>query len=378
MEKGVPSSVFVNDGSFMERFKQLQQQKDEKDKAAALEESKPPKFVKGSSASKPAIAPNKIAMECKPSDSHKTTQISSGGKLAFSLKQKLKFVAPPLKLAADDEEEEDQAAGKFSDDRPLKRKKLAPPSPTDPIVKKLASFVAKMDGSLNMLHVHFLRAVLITNTINSGLLKRKKLFYRTRNRKVVLLSFSCLGHKVVLAFQLQSLQAAPVDQFCSNQTIERLLLLCPSSAPPAADPITMMEFYMKKAAEEEKMRLPKQPKDEMLPPPSLQDAPIKKGHSLKSSWLPAMMLPHERLALQRRQRFKLIMLGINSYQNRLERRCAHHPGEVTPDDDIYEQYKKRMTWFSGEGLGSSKNGISDPIMAGDVKMCSSSRRGDSR
>lgn len=44
----------------------------------------------------------------------------------------------------------------------------------------------------------------------------------------------------------------------------------PSSAPPGADPIAMMEFYMKKAAREEKMRQPKQSKDEMPPPPSLQ------------------------------------------------------------------------------------------------------------
>ncbi|PPS04474.1 hypothetical protein GOBAR_AA16195 [Gossypium barbadense] len=291
MEKGVPSSLFVNDGSFMERFKQLQQQKDVKDKAAALEESKPPKFVKGSSASKPAIAPNKIAMECKSSDSHKTTQISSGGKLAFSLKQKPKLVAPPLKLAADDDEEEDQAAGKFSDDKPLKRKKLAPPSPTDPIVKKvadkLASFVAKMDGSLNMLHVR--KTLERHPSSGTGISASKST------------SISC---RSVLQ---QSSYPTPASALYENNEEPRSSLTSvgkssPSSAPPAADPITMMEFYMKKAAEEEKMRLPKQPKDEMLPPPPLQ----------------------------------------------------------------------------GEGLGSSKNGISDPIMAGDVKMCSSSRRGDSR
>lgn len=42
------------------------------------------------------------------------------------------------------------------------------------------------------------------------------------------------------------------------------------SAPRAADPISMMEFYMKKAAQEEKMRRPRQSKDEMPPPASLQ------------------------------------------------------------------------------------------------------------
>ncbi|TYI69829.1 hypothetical protein E1A91_D08G182000v1 [Gossypium mustelinum] len=308
MEKGVPSSLFVNDGSFMERFKQLQQQKDVKDKAAALEESKPPKFVKGSSASKPAIAPNKIAMECKSSDSHKTTQISSGGKLAFSLKQKPKLVAPPLKLAADDEEEEDQAAGKFSDDRPLKRKKLAPPSPTDPIVKKvadkLASFVAKMDGS----------------SFSTSCSDYKYYEYRLAEEEKALLQNKELqsGGTGISASKSKSSSCRSVLQQSSYRTPASALYenneeprssvtsvgkSSPSSAPPAADPITMMEFYMKKAAEEEKMRLPKQPKDEMLPPPPLQGE------------------------------------GLGSSKNGISDPIM---AEVTPYDDIYEQYKKRM------------------------------------
>lgn len=43
-----------------------------------------------------------------------------------------------------------------------------------------------------------------------------------------------------------------------------------SSGPPGSDPIAMMEFYMKKAAHEERKRQPKQSKDEMPPPASLQ------------------------------------------------------------------------------------------------------------
>ena len=49
-----------------------------------------------------------------------------------------------------------------------------------------------------------------------------------------------------------------------------LLLVGESSAPVGADPIAMMEFYMKKAAWEERRRQPKQSKDEMPPPASLQ------------------------------------------------------------------------------------------------------------
>jgi len=37
-----------------------------------------------------------------------------------------------------------------------------------------------------------------------------------------------------------------------------------------ADSLALMEFYMKKAAREEKYRQPKQSKDEMPPPASLQ------------------------------------------------------------------------------------------------------------
>lgn len=48
-----------------------------------------------------------------------------------------------------------------------------------------------------------------------------------------------------------------------------------SSGPSGADPIAMMEFYMKKAAQEERKRQPKQSKDEMPPPPSLQGLYIK-------------------------------------------------------------------------------------------------------
>jgi len=43
-----------------------------------------------------------------------------------------------------------------------------------------------------------------------------------------------------------------------------------SSAPAGTDPIEMMEFYMKKAAQEERRRQPKLSKDEMPPPASLQ------------------------------------------------------------------------------------------------------------
>lgn len=48
------------------------------------------------------------------------------------------------------------------------------------------------------------------------------------------------------------------------------ILIGESSAPAGSDPIAMMEYYMKKAAQEEKLRPPKHSKDEMPPPASLQ------------------------------------------------------------------------------------------------------------
>ncbi|XP_022733325.1 SURP and G-patch domain-containing protein 1-like protein isoform X2 [Durio zibethinus] len=342
MEKGVPSSLFVNDGSFMEKFKQLQQQKDEKDKAVALEESRPPKIVKGSSAPKPAIALNKLAMEYKPNDARKTTQTPSGGKLAFSLKQKSKLVAPPVKLA-EDEDDEDQAAGKLSDDTSVKRQKLgqldaseqaskqvdvAPPSPSDPTVKKvadkLASFVAKNGRQFEN----------ITRQKNPGDTPFKFLFDE-----------SCSDYKYY-EYQLAEEEKALL-QNKESQTSQG-----PSSAPPGADPIAMMEFYMKKAAQEEKMRLPKQSKDEMPPPPSLQ-APVKKGHHMGD------YIPQEEL--------EKFMAACNDA-------AAHKAAKETAEkakiqsDNVGHKLLSKMGWKEGEGLGSSKNGISDPIMAGDVKM----------
>lgn len=42
-----------------------------------------------------------------------------------------------------------------------------------------------------------------------------------------------------------------------------------SVSSSASDPIAMMEYYMKKAAQEERIRQPKHSKDEMPPPDSL-------------------------------------------------------------------------------------------------------------
>ncbi|GMN54859.1 hypothetical protein TIFTF001_023982 [Ficus carica] len=179
MDKGVPPSLFVNDGSFMERFKKLQQEKDKDKKSSAQEGPRPIKIVSASLTPNPTA--KKSGVELKANDTRKTTHAVSTGKLAFSLKQKSKLAAPPVKLGADEDEDE-TGDGNVSGDVPTKRQKLgqpddheqasgqlgvaytlvpinlverdvherigiSPPSPSDPTVKKvadkLASFVAK-------------------------------------------------------------------------------------------------------------------------------------------------------------------------------------------------------------------------------------------
>ncbi|OMO69807.1 SWAP/Surp [Corchorus capsularis] len=392
MEKGVPSSLFVNDGSFMERFKQLQQQKDEKEKAAAaLEESKPPKIVKGSSAPKPAIALNKLTMEFKANDARKTSQASSGGKLAFSLKQKSKLVSPPVKLATD-EEEEDQDTGKLPDDIPVKRQKLgqaiaseqaskqvdvASPSASDPTVKKFA------DNLANFVAKHGRQIEHITRQKNPGDTPFKFLFdescsdykyyeYRLAEEEKALshnkesqtpqhgdasISASKSTSSSVRSLH-QSGYQMPASALYENNEEPRSSMASvgragPSSAPTGADPIAMMEYYMKKAAQEEKMRPPKQSKDEMPPPPSIQAASLKKGHHMGD------YIPPEELE-------KFLAACNDAAAQKAARETAEKA--KIQSDNVGHKLLSKMGWKEGEGLGSSKNGISDPIMAGDVKM----------
>ncbi|GMI74122.1 hypothetical protein like AT3G52120 [Hibiscus trionum] len=379
MEKGVPSSLFVNDGSFMERFKQLQQQKDEKDKAAALEESKPPIVVKGSSAPKPSIAFNKVSME------RKTAQTLSGGKLAFSLKQKSKLVAPPVKLDAD-EDEEDQDVGKLVDEKPIKKQKLgrsdasehaskqvdvAPSSPSDLTVKKvadkLASFVAKNGRQFEH----------ITRQKNPGDTPFKFLFdescsdykyyaHRLAEEEKALsenkeqqtpqsgISASKSTSSSIRAVPQQSSYQTPASALYDNEEPRSSVGRAgSSSAPPGSDPIAMMEFYMKKAAREEKMRMPKQSKDEMPPPPSLQATAAKKGHHMGD------YIPQEEL--------EKFMAACNDAAAQKSAKETAQKAKIQ-SDNVGHKLLSKMGWKEGDGLGSSRKGIADPIMAGDVKM----------
>lgn len=120
MDKATGRSLFVNDGSFMERFKQLQKEKEKK--SEVLDKSRSGSSTLVTSSPKTVIS--KSTVEFKANGSRKPNQATSSGKLAFSLKQKSKLVAPLVKFD-EDGDEDDKDAGNFSDDGPMKRQKLS-------------------------------------------------------------------------------------------------------------------------------------------------------------------------------------------------------------------------------------------------------------
>lgn len=377
MEKGKSSALFVNDGSFMERFKQLQE---ENGKGA----TKSPPAVSGVPI--PKHVTSKTGSVSKVNESRKPSTNASGGKLAFSLKQKSKLVVPPVKLDEDDEEERDDgySSGNGSTKRqrvvqsdasvqPTKRVDVVPPSPSDPTVKKvadkLASFVAKNGRQFE--HV--------TRQKNPGDTPFKFLFDE-----------SCADYKYYefrLGVEEKALSQSPeprtsrsgcVSPATPSTTVlqkshqQQLNYQIPASAlyeapetdptgrsgygestaPTSADPIAMMEFYMKKAAQEEKKRQPKQSKDEMPPPASLQGAD-KRGHHM-GDYIP--------------------LDELNKFMSTCNDVAAQKAAQEAADrakiqaDNIGHKLLSKMGWKEGEGLGSSRSGIADPISAGNVKI----------
>ncbi|KAJ4842523.1 hypothetical protein Tsubulata_003862 [Turnera subulata] len=396
MDKGTPPppTLFVNDGSFMERFKQLQQDKapeqENDNKSLPERDSNPKPVVSGSLVPKPSAG--KVTMRFK---SNKTPQPASGGKLAFSLKQKSKLVAPAVKLGEDEEDEDAGDAGNASSEASSKRQKLAqqdtneqtsrlsdgaPPSPSDPTVKKvadkLASFVAKNGRQFEN----------VTRQKNPGDTPFKFLFdetcpdfkyyeYRLAEEEKALsqsrdpqistgstsISASKSSSSSQRSYQQQSNYQIPATALY-EPTEEPMGLASSaetasagrageSSAAAGSDPIAMMEFYMKKAAQEERRRQPKQSKDEMPPPASLQ-GPMKKGHHMGD------YIPPEELE-------KFLATCNDAAAQKAAKEAAER--SKIQADNVGHKLLSKMGWREGEGLGSSRSGIADPIMAGNVK-----------
>jgi hypothetical protein len=107
MDKG----LFANDGSFMERFKQMQQEQEKAAAAGAAASSAAPKPANPKQGF--AVAANKRPFELK-----KAGPVTTGGKLAFSLKKAKVAIAPVFTP-----EDEDEYAADVDREEPAKRQK---------------------------------------------------------------------------------------------------------------------------------------------------------------------------------------------------------------------------------------------------------------
>ncbi|XP_057814936.2 SURP and G-patch domain-containing protein 1-like protein isoform X2 [Cryptomeria japonica] len=351
MEGESNSSLFANDGSFLERFKQLQQQQQQQQQQQDKEQTSS-QSSKTDVSSESADAP-KTSMVIKKASTFKPVVLSkagatpANGKLAFSLKQKSKLAAAPVKLGGDEEDEDYSEDAKGQSGRAEKRQKLersdnsenshdaqqnAPPTPpNDPEVKKvadkLACFVAKNGRQFEN----------ITRQKNPGDTPFRFLF-----------DFHCADYKYYeyrVAKEERALAQSNEPQNSYNG--ER------SAEPPSsADPVAMMEYYMKKAAQEERRRPPKKTKDEMPPPPSLQGPP-KKGHHMGD------YIPNEEL--------EKFLAACNDAAALKANKEATERAKIQADN-VGHRLLSKMGWKEGEGLGSGKTGRADPVEAGNVKL----------
>ncbi|XP_006660496.2 SURP and G-patch domain-containing protein 1-like protein [Oryza brachyantha] len=379
-DKGINPALFANDGSFMERFKQMQQEMQGKGKASSTSTSTSTPM---SANPKPAVA-SKRPLELKGGEVRKAGSVSSGAKLAFSLK-KNKVAVAPVKFAADDEEDEEDAGGAERQE-PAKRQRsdapaaaapwrvVAPSPPNDMTVKqvadKLANFVAKNGRQFEN----------VTRQRNPGDTPFKFLF--DKNCSDYKYYESRLAEEEKLLAQSKEAQASkhasssnPSSRAPSGpqrSSFEpKTNYQTPASAlygtyegsssqgsssgygEPPKDPVALMEFYMKKAAHEERKRPPKQSKDEMPPPPSLQcSSSSKKGHHMGD------FIPQEEL--------EKFMARCNDAAAQKATKEAAEKAKIQADN-IGHKLLSKMGWREGEGLGSERSGRADPIMAGDVK-----------
>eukprot|EP00250_Pteridium_aquilinum_P009437 c18669_g1_i2 orf=1049-1735(+) len=126
--------------------------------------------------------------------------------------------------------------------------------------------------------------------------------------------------------------------------------------PPATmDSVSMMEYYMQKAAKEDMTKPHKRSRDEMPPPASLQapSAPSsKKGHHMGD------YIPQEEL--------EKFLSKCNDATAQVFSKEAAERAKIQPDN-MGHRLLSKMGWKEGEGLGSGKGGRADPVEAGSVK-----------
>ncbi|KAJ7559595.1 hypothetical protein O6H91_04G092700 [Diphasiastrum complanatum] len=391
MENTSDSALFTNDGSFLERFKQLQQEQPASDssKIDSPVAVSSPNAKKGSISIKrnTTVTSGVKGALSKPS-------APSNGKLAFSLKPKSKPPAPAVKLSGDDEDEVENEKKEL--DRHAKKQRLEKvsvptcpstehksaamplPAPVDPEVKKvadkLASFVAKNGRQFEN----------ITRQKNPGDTPFRFLFdvncadykyyeYRLSQEQVAISAdarhledgVSTAPSRQQSGYQKSTSQVTNYQTPASalyasgneDQYLGRhdLVHSAGSSHLFSADSLAMMEFYMNKAAREDLHKPPRQAKDEMPPPPSLQaPAPSqKKGHHMGD------YIPPEEME-------KFLAKCNDAMANKYTKEAAEKA--KIQADNVGHRLLSKMGWKEGEGLGSGKSGRSDPVQAGAVKL----------
>lgn len=99
MKRDIAPDIFVNDGSFLEKFNRLQQDKKQK---VSIEGS--PSLPDSNLVPKTVPISSSRPLNAKASSVKKSDIFSSSGKLAFSLKRKSKVVMSAVKLDVDDDE----------------------------------------------------------------------------------------------------------------------------------------------------------------------------------------------------------------------------------------------------------------------------------
>ncbi|KAL6658829.1 hypothetical protein ACP70R_002869 [Stipagrostis hirtigluma subsp. patula] len=374
MDKG----LFANDGSFMERFKQMQQEMQEKEKAAAAAASSAgPKLVNPKQGV--AVSASKRPLEVKKAGpvapGGKLAFSLKKAKVAVAPV----FAADDEDEDAADVEREEPAKRQKSvqADAPAAAAPTgavgSPPPPNDMTVRqvadKLASFVAKNGRQFEN----------ITRQKNPGdtpfkflfdkncpdykyyefrlaeeenLLAQSKEAHASKNANTSIgsggphrSSFEQKSNYQTPASALYGAYEGGSTQGSSSSHGD------PNMSAPS-DPVALMEFYMKKAAQEERKRPPRQSKDEMPPPPSLQGPP-KKGHHMGD------FIPQEEL--------EKFMARCNDAAAQKATKEAAEKAKIQADN-IGHKLLSKMGWREGEGLGSERRGRADPIMAGGVKQ----------
>eukprot|EP00246_Nothoceros_aenigmaticus_P004051 TRINITY_DN15357_c0_g1_i1.p1 TRINITY_DN15357_c0_g1~~TRINITY_DN15357_c0_g1_i1.p1 ORF type:complete len:497 (+),score=97.61 TRINITY_DN15357_c0_g1_i1:249-1739(+) len=422
MDGALDPELFRNDGSFLETFRRRQQEQME----AELLKRDGSTSTSGSPRDAGSTSGERVSGRKGGAQSSLTPV---NGKLVFSLKQKSRLAANALKLGEDDEDEgeggEDpgrqskkQKTVKSSSSAAvtLEAKDEVPTAPSNPEVKKvadkLASFVAKNGRRFEE----------ITRQKNPGESPFRFLFdgncpdYKYYEHKLAeeelalqVESNAALDAANGFPARQQSVQpkvsqqranyhtpasalyTGSEDRRRSSQPGDMLSQVDYQSAQGGAgsDSLAMMEFYMKKAAREDLRKPPKQAKDEMPPPASLQPSSPRARHS-------PVMWAAEEPSQDSGPRFLSPPKVVDAAQGALKK--GHHMGDYIPPEELEKFLAKcndamaqkaakasadrakiqadnvghrllsKMGWKEGEGLGSGKGGRADPVQAGAVKL----------